>query len=175
MAPRLRALGKDEADASVHADYEAFLKARGNVPNLFATLARRPALMRATAALLRETMAPGEVPARLKELIALRVSRFNACEYCTASHTKLARAAGATDADLSAVADPGMGALPGAEKAALRFADAMALPGGRVPGPVFAEARRLWSETAVVEIAAVVAAFSLFNRLANALEVEITR
>jgi uncharacterized peroxidase-related enzyme len=175
VAPRLKPLGKDEADASVHADYEAFLKARGNVPNLFATLARRPALMRATAALLRETMAPGEVPVRLKELIALRVSRYNACEYCVASHSRLARAAGATDADLAAVGEPRLGALPDAEKAALRFADAMALPGGRVPAEVFANLRRHASETAAVEVAAVVGAFSLFNRLANALEVEITR
>ena len=78
---RLRALGKDEVDPAAHSDYEAFLKARGNVPNLFATLSRRPALMRAAAALLREAMAPGEVSTRLKELIALRVSRFNRCEY----------------------------------------------------------------------------------------------
>lgn len=81
MEPRLRALGKEEADPSIHPDYEAFLAARGNVPNLFATLARRPTLMRATAALLREAMAPGEVSVRLKELLALRVSHLNGCEY----------------------------------------------------------------------------------------------
>ena len=51
----------------------------------------------------------------------------------------------------------------------------MAAPGGRVPDPVYAELRRHLSETAVVEIAAVAGAFSMFNRLANALEVEVTR
>ncbi len=51
----------------------------------------------------------------------------------------------------------------------------MAAPGGRVPEPLWAEVRAHWSETAVVELAAVAAAFSLFNRLANALEVEVTR
>lgn len=81
MPPRLRTLSKDEADPSLGADYEAFLKARGNVPNLFATLARRPGLMRAAAALLREALAPGEVPVRLKELVAVRVSTINGCDY----------------------------------------------------------------------------------------------
>jgi alkylhydroperoxidase family enzyme len=80
-APRLRALPRSEADPAVHGDYDAFLKARGNVPNLFATLARRPALMRAAAALLRETLAAGEVAVRLKELIAIRVSTANGCGY----------------------------------------------------------------------------------------------
>jgi len=81
MPPRLKTLGKDETDPSIHPDYDAFLRARGNVPNLFATLARRPAFMRAAAALLREALAPGEVSVRLKELIAVRVSLANACDY----------------------------------------------------------------------------------------------
>lgn len=173
--PRLSILAKEQADPSVLADFEAFEKARGKVPNLFATIARRPGFMRSVASLLRETMSPGEVSGRLKELTALRVSRLNACEYCIASHTKLAREAGASEDDLLAVADPGCASLSPAESAALRFADAMAGVGGRVPEPLFAEVRGHWSEGAVVEIAAVVAAFSLFNRLANSLEIEITK
>jgi len=173
--PRLRPLGRDEADPAVLPDFDAFERARGKVPNLFATIARRPAFMRAVASLLREATAPGEVSVRLKEMVALRVSRANACDYCAASHAKLARAAGASEDDLLAVADPGCGALSLPEAAALRFADAMAGPGGRVPDPLYAEVRGHWSETAVVEIAGVVATFSLFNRLANALEVEVTR
>lgn len=174
MAPRLRALRKDEADPSVRPDFEAFLKARGNVPNLFATLARRPALMRAAAALLREALAPGEVPVRLKELVALRVSLFNGCAYCFASHAKLAVAAGATEADLNALRDPALGKLPGKEKAALRFADAMTASGGPVPDALYRELRRHWSEVATVEIAAVAGAFAMFNRLALSLEVDVT-
>ena len=175
MTRRLRALGREEADASVHADFDAFVKARGKVPNLFATLARKPALMRAVAALLREASAPGEVPVRVKEMVALRVSRANGCDYCAASHTKLAVAAGASEADLAAVQDPAGGALTEAEKAALRFADAVSAVGGRVPDPVWEALRKRWSETACVEIAAVAAAFAMFNRLANSLEVKITR
>jgi alkylhydroperoxidase family enzyme len=81
MPPRMRTLGIEEADASIRPDLEAFEKARGKVPNLFATLARRPGTMRAAAGLLREVTAPGEVSVRVKEMVAVRVSRANACEY----------------------------------------------------------------------------------------------
>ena len=67
------------------------------------------------------------------------------------------------------------GALPDAEKAALRFAGAMTAVGGRVPDDLYAEVRAHWSEGAVVELAAVAGAFALYNRLANALQVEVTR
>ena len=71
--------------------------------------------------------------------------------------------------------DPALPSLAADEAAALRFADAMTAPGGRVPEEVYAALRACWSETAVVEIAAVAGAFAMYNRLANALEVEVTR
>lgn len=81
MAPRLKPLGTEESDPSIRPDLEALERARGKVPNLFATLARRPGTMRAAAALLREVTAPGEVSVRLKEMAAVRVSRINGCDY----------------------------------------------------------------------------------------------
>jgi alkylhydroperoxidase family enzyme len=50
----------------------------------------------------------------------------------------------------------------------------MTAGGGRVPDGIYAPLRAAWSETAVVEIAAVAAAFAMYNRLANALQVEVT-
>ncbi len=51
----------------------------------------------------------------------------------------------------------------------------MAAPGGKVPEALYADLGKHWSETAIVEVAAVAGAFSMYNRLANALEVEATR
>ncbi|MHC4922824.1 MAG: carboxymuconolactone decarboxylase family protein [Planctomycetota bacterium] len=78
---RLPFLDRDDVDASVQPTFDAFLKSRGNVPHLFRVLARRPGMVRATAGLLREATADGEVSVRLKELIALRVSHANECDY----------------------------------------------------------------------------------------------
>lgn len=51
----------------------------------------------------------------------------------------------------------------------------MAAPGGRVPDDLWTEVRTHWSEGAALEIVAVAAAFSFFNRLSNSLQVEITK
>jgi alkylhydroperoxidase family enzyme len=46
--------------------------------------------------------------------------------------------------------------------------------GGVVPDPVWQEAAKHWSETALVEIVVMSATFAYFNRIANALEIEPT-
>jgi len=60
-------------------------------------------------------------------------------------------------------------------RAALRYADTMTLGGGEVPDPVYAELAAHWDEGQVVEITEVIGLFNYFNRLTNALRVEITR
>ena len=59
--------------------------------------------------------------------------------------------------------------------AALRYADAMTLGGGEVSDPVYAALAAHWDEGQVVEITEVIGLFNYFNRLTNALRVEITR
>ncbi|MBD3161723.1 MAG: hypothetical protein GF346_05645 [Candidatus Eisenbacteria bacterium] len=61
--------------------FELYRKERGNVPNMFRTMAHRPPLLRTMIAHFREVMAPAEVDLRLKELIAVAVSGFHRCEY----------------------------------------------------------------------------------------------
>ena len=51
----------------------------------------------------------------------------------------------------------------------------MTAVGGGVPDDLYAAVRSHWSEAAVVELAAVAGAFAMYNRLANALQVEVTR
>ncbi|MGH9412298.1 MAG: carboxymuconolactone decarboxylase family protein [Terriglobales bacterium] len=54
---------------------------RGNVPNMFRTVAHRPELLRTMLAHFRVVMGEGTVPVKLKELLAVRVSQINACHY----------------------------------------------------------------------------------------------
>ncbi|HET7585995.1 MAG TPA: carboxymuconolactone decarboxylase family protein [Gemmatimonadaceae bacterium] len=61
--------------------FERFIEQRGKVPNLFRVAGHRAPIAEAFAAALRAVMGPGEVPQRLKELLSVRVSRLNGCEY----------------------------------------------------------------------------------------------
>lgn len=68
-------------DAGVRAVFETYLRERGNVPNMFRTVARRPAHLLTMLAHFRTVMNEGTVPPLLKELLAVRVSHFNHCRY----------------------------------------------------------------------------------------------
>ena len=61
--------------------FERFVAERGNVPNMFRTLALRPEIMSAFAASLRACLHTGTLPLRLKEMLAVRVSQLNGCRY----------------------------------------------------------------------------------------------
>ena len=78
--PRLRALEPEEAP-DVADIFQAFLKERGNIPNMFRTVAVRPKHLTTIIDHFRTVMSEGDVPPVLKELIAIRVSSINRCRY----------------------------------------------------------------------------------------------
>jgi alkylhydroperoxidase family enzyme len=65
----------------VRPTFDAFVRERGKVPNLFRSLAHNPEVMRSLADHLRVVMGEGTVPVLLKELLSVRVSRINVCDY----------------------------------------------------------------------------------------------
>lgn len=70
-----------DAPSDVRPTFDAFVTERGKVPNLFRTAAHNPPVMRTLADHLRVVMGPGTVPVMLKELLSIRVSRINLCDY----------------------------------------------------------------------------------------------
>jgi len=78
---RISRLDKSQVDADSGALYDHYLKARGNVPNMFRTVAHRPEILRTLVAHFRAVMESGTVPAKLKELVIVRTSQMNDCEY----------------------------------------------------------------------------------------------
>ena len=64
-----------------HRLLEAMFRERGYVPNLFRVMGRRPELLRSFNTHLSAMMGKGTVEIRLKEMLAVRVSALNQCEY----------------------------------------------------------------------------------------------
>ncbi len=79
--PRIERLDKDQVDPETQKIYDVYLKERGNVPNMFRTAAHRPEIFRTMIAHFRAVMNTGTVPAKLKELVIVRTSQINRCEY----------------------------------------------------------------------------------------------
>lgn len=171
---RIARVDPQQADASLRESFDDFVRVRGKVPNLFRITAQRPAIGRTLSAHLNAVMGEGEVPTALKELLAVRVSQVNACEYCLASHSRLAKRAGATDAQIVALANGILDGFESAWRAPLRVAEEMTREHGAITDELFSALRQDWSEPQIVEIVSVVSLFNLFNRTANALRIPPT-
>ena len=78
---RIKRLEQHEVDPESAKIYETYQKERGNVPNMFRTVAHRPEILRTMIAHFRAVMNTGTVPAKLKELAIVRTSQLNQCEY----------------------------------------------------------------------------------------------
>ena len=79
--PRLTPLGPDDVEGEVRTIFDAYLKERGNIPNMFRTVALRPQHLATMIAHFRTVMGEGSVPKLLKELLSVRVSHLNECRY----------------------------------------------------------------------------------------------
>lgn len=82
--PRVVRRDADEAVRSepvLRESFERFITERGKVPNLFRVAAHCPEIARTWSEHQRAVMGPGHVPVVLKELISVRVSQLNDCEY----------------------------------------------------------------------------------------------
>lgn len=68
-------------DVALRESFQRFIDERGKVPNLFRVAAHRPQIARTLAEHMRAVMGAGDVPVLLKELLSVRVSQINGCEY----------------------------------------------------------------------------------------------
>ena len=87
--PRLSRLSRKQVSESTGEIYDRYMRQRGNVPNMFRTIAHRPEILATMIAHFEAILNTGTLPTRLKELVIVRTSQLNACEYCLASHTAI--------------------------------------------------------------------------------------
>ena len=79
--PRVKPLAPEEVASDVRPLLEAYRKERGNIPNMFRTVAVRPKHLETLIAHFRTVMNEGTVAPLLKELLWVRVSHLNRCRY----------------------------------------------------------------------------------------------
>ncbi len=91
----------------------------GMVPNILAAMANSPAALEAYTT-FSNALSNGELPAKLREQIALVVAEANDCDYCVAAHSAAGKALGLSDEQIR---DSRAGSFPERRvDAALRFA-----------------------------------------------------
>lgn len=80
-AARVGMLGPTGNEPALQEIFDRVLEERGNVPHMFRTAGRLPRHFLTMYRHFAAVMAEGEVPRKLKELVAVRVSALNGCRY----------------------------------------------------------------------------------------------
>jgi uncharacterized peroxidase-related enzyme len=174
--PRISRLQRDEVLPGAVNIYDRYLRDRGNVPNMFRTMAHRPEIFETIIAHMEAVLNTGTLPKALKELVIVRTSQLNRTPYCLASHTTIARKLGWTETQIKALHDSaGSAEFTEREKVAIHLAEVMTLDAHSYSEAEFALLRGFFSEGEVVELMAAIGLFNYFNRFNDLLEMEPTK
>ena len=79
--PRIKPLNPEDVDPETQMIFARYQRDRGNIPNMFRTMAHRPEIAATADAHLQAIFNTGTVEKRLKEMLAVRVSQINDCAY----------------------------------------------------------------------------------------------
>lgn len=79
--PRIKPLDSGDVDPEMREIFARYQRDRGNIPNMFRTMAYRPEIAATADAHLQAVFNTGTVETRLKEMLAVRVSQINDCAY----------------------------------------------------------------------------------------------
>ena len=174
--PRISRLQRNEVLPTSVVVYDRYLRDRGNVPNMFRTMAHRPEIFETIIAHMEAVLNTGTLPKALKELVIVRTSQLNRTPYCLASHTTIARKLGWSDAQIAALQDAaGSREFTEREKVAIHLAEVMTLDAHSYSEAEFTRLRSFYSEGEVIELMAAIGLFNYFNRFNDLLQMEPTQ
>lgn len=174
-------ISEQRADEPLRRIYDAVRGPSGRVDNLYRAFSLRPHVIAPADDLYRAVLHHDDnrLPKRFSELLGCWVAALSGCGYALAHHGhNFARLDGdpeRAEAVLRALKDgrpDDCGDLR--EAAALRYAERLCLEPGAVGADDIAALKtRGWDDGEILEIVQVVAAFSYFARVINALGVEL--
>jgi AhpD family alkylhydroperoxidase len=154
--------------------YDALLAQRGVVPNMFKVLAHAPEIAKGVAGFLQPLLSDGALRGWYKELIAVRISILQESEYAVRAHAASAKKKGAGEEQIAGVKDFESGPFREKEKAGFRAADRLHSGARAVDDAFYAELRSFFSEDEVIELFLTAAAFEMFPRFIDGLQIPVT-
>jgi uncharacterized peroxidase-related enzyme len=154
--------------------FREIASAFGMVPNLFRTSAHHPPLLRANWSKVKAIMMEGSLSRKVKETIAVMVSKDNGCTYCVAAHSAALRAIGLSPEAVAAILeDPDKGDFTEKDKSLIRLARQANQAPRRLSAETFHQLRRHGvTDAEIVEALGVMELFVGFNRFLDALQVD---
>ncbi len=175
VLPRIPLLERDQVSPEIAAVYDALLRQRGVVPNMFKTLAHTPALAMGIAGFLKSLLSDSALPGWYKELVATRLSVLQNSQYAISAHALSAKQKGASDGQIAAAqGDFEAGPFTEKEKLGFRCAERLHHSPQEIDDKFFAGLKAVYSDAEIIELVATAAAFELFPRLVDGLRIPTT-
>ena len=176
---RLSKIEKEDVSGDLARFYDAVTALLGHVPNFYRTISHAPwlamLLLPFNAAVQRQW--PGSrMSGRIKELVVIKTSHVNGCNYCYAHNTALGAAAGITHEEVIEISGNDYlqsKSLSEREKTAVQWAEAVTQNTASKRDDLFAAMKRLFTDAEIVELTFVSAMFNMINRLNDSLQVPI--
>jgi uncharacterized peroxidase-related enzyme len=164
-------LTKEQAAPELQDLFEKLAARAGKVPNIFAAMAHRPAVLNAFLPLYKAVINQGTIEAKYKELAYLRASMVNGCEYCTRAHTASSKSAGVTAEQIAALPFYSRSPLfDEKEMATILYADRVTRGACGIRDSALQHLRKFYDEGQIVELTLAICMANFTNRFNDAIE-----
>lgn len=177
--PLLKPIAPEAVDGELADFYQAVNDMIGRVPNSVRSMAHAPflAMLFLPFQVATQREWPGtHISGRLKELVVIKTSHINECEYCFAHNTALGEAAGITHDQVIALSSDDYKTstlFDDREKLALEWAEAMTRRTAGHDEALYARMRAIFSAAEIVELTLICGLFNMVNRINDSLGLEI--
>ncbi len=176
---RIPLVEPEAVDGELEEFYGAVTALLGRVPHFYRTISQAPLLamlfLPINAANQREW--PGaRLSGRIKELVVIKTSHVNGCDYCYAHNTSLGQAAGITHEqiiDMSSDDYLSSANFTERERAAVLWAEHVTRNTAQKRDDVYEQVKAQFSDAEIVELTLICAMFNMINRVNDALDITI--
>ena len=144
--------------------------------NIFKVFGHTPALGRAFTDSVMAMLKDGELPWTTKELIILKATHRNACQYCVVQHETLSKRLGISEEKIADIGDDKYKNSPhftDAEKALLDFTVQIGVDANRVGKELWKRLHEHFTEPQIVEACYVITQYVAISKFGDALGVEL--
>lgn len=153
------------------AELEARIKgARGRISPLYSVLLNSPLLAGGWEQFFTVIRQKTSVPARLRELVILRIAVLNGADYEFEAHVPHAVAAGMTREQVGELKANRSESLQGIERLVLQYTDAITRDLA-VPDALYAQLDKAFEVKTLVELTATIAAYNMVSRFLVAMRI----
>jgi len=172
---RIKPLERGELSGEAAAIVGQIEGAFGRVPNLFKTYTHFPPLLEANWNKVKAVMMQGNLSRKVKETIAVLVSKDNSCSYCISAHTAALKSIGVSDEEIGHINEDIENAdFDDKERALIAFARKANLEPLKISDSEFQAVHQSGAtDGEIIEALGVMEIFTAFNKFLDALQVDI--